>query len=103
MTTDPDFDDFDDFEPDPEPSDPSALVKHLRGLLQRQSREIASYAPVRRELAVHRAGIDTGTKLGQLFVKSYSGDLDPAAIRSEAAELGLVKADVLDPAPASAD
>lgn len=46
-----------------------------------------------RQIAFLQAGIDTGSKLGQMMMKTYEGELMPEAIRSEAVELGLVKAE----------
>lgn len=45
-----------------------------------------------REVAFLRAGIDTDTKLGKLFLGSYDGDLTPDAIKAEAKELGITPA-----------
>lgn len=47
---------------------------------------------LKRELAFTRAGIDTSSKLGQMFSKSYDGELDIEAIKAEATEIGAIKA-----------
>lgn len=69
------------------------LIKQLRGQLKAQEKGIAEAAAARRELAFLKAGIDTSTKLGTLFAKSYDGDLsDSDKLKAEATELGLLKA-----------
>lgn len=80
---DSDVDEFD--------QDPSALVKKLRGELKARDKELADAKSARRELAFLKAGIDTSTRLGQLFAKSFEGDVsDVEAIKAEATELGLI-------------
>lgn len=55
-----------------------------------------------RELAMLKAGIPTGTKVAQAFVKDYDGDLaDAEKIRSAAIEWGLWKPEGSDANPAT--
>lgn len=87
-----------------EPEDPSELVKHLRGLVKNQGKELSDLKNARRELAFVKAGIDTSTKLGQLFAKSFEGDVnDIEAIKAEAKELGILKDPSTDPATPPAE
>lgn len=44
-----------------------------------------------RQIAFLQAGVDTESKLGKMLMATYEGDMDPDAIRAEAAEIGLVK------------
>lgn len=53
-----------------------------RGVKAQQERDAAL-----REIAFLRAGIDTESKVGQMFVKAYDGDLDPEKIRAEWSEV----------------
>lgn len=46
-----------------------------------------------RELAFAKAGIDTDSKLGKMLLATYEGDLGKEAIRAEATEIGLLKAE----------
>jgi hypothetical protein len=56
-----------------------------------------------RELAMLKAGIPTGTKVGQAFVKEYDGDLAKTDdIRTAAVEWGLWKPEGADANPATA-
>lgn len=83
-------DDFDDpTDEGTEDTDPSALVKKLRNELKARDKALTEANLAKRELAFVRAGIDTSTKLGQLFAKSFEGDLDVEAIKAEAKELGI--------------
>lgn len=43
-----------------------------------------------RQIAFLQAGVDTQSKLGQMLMKTYEGELSPEAIRAEAVEVGLV-------------
>jgi hypothetical protein len=88
-----DVNDSDDLDGgDESADDPSALVKKLRGELKARDKELAEAKTARRELAFVKAGIDTSTKLGQLFVKSYDGDIaDVEAIKAEAVDLGILQ------------
>ena len=70
----------------------SDLLKRLRAEIRDRNSELATARAAQRELAFVKAGIDTSTKLGQLFAKSFEGDLsDIEAIKAEAKELGIIK------------
>ena len=76
----------------------SDLVRRLRAEIKDRNTRLAEAESAKRELAFVKAGIDTSSKLGQLFAKSFEGDVsDVEAIKAEAKELGL-----LDP-PAHAE
>jgi hypothetical protein len=47
-----------------------------------------------RQIAFLQAGVDTNSKLGQMLMKTYDGEMSPEAIRIEAAEIGLVQGEV---------
>lgn len=88
-----------DFSDDAEGADDTPLVKQLRAELKARDKALREAGDARREVAFLKAGIDTSTKLGALFAKSYEGDLsDLAALKAEAVELGLIKGET--PAPA---
>lgn len=72
-----------------EPHDPQLLVKHLRGVLKRQAAEAKALAPAKRELEFLKAGIDTTSRVGEMFFKSFEGDVEEA--RAEALELGILR------------
>lgn len=81
----------DDQDLDQDGGDPSELVKKLRAELKDRNAKLADAEGAKRELAFVKAGIDTSTKLGQLFAKSFDGDVaDIEAIKGEAKELGLI-------------
>jgi len=44
-----------------------------------------------RQIAFLQAGIDTESKIGQMLMKTYEGELTSDAIRNEAIEIGLIK------------
>jgi hypothetical protein len=66
-------------------------IKKLREKAEQGSAAIDENARLKREMAFMRAGIDTTSKPAQALIASYSGELDPDAIKAEAAEWGLVK------------
>ena len=49
--------------------------------------QAAEAEAAKREIAFLRAGVDVDSKLGQMFVKSYDGDLDVDKVKSEWAEI----------------
>lgn len=90
-------DEFDDIDPDPEDGD--NLVKNLRAQLKAARKEVNEYKELAtagqqavRERAFDKAGIPD-TKLGQMFRKSYDGDVTPEAIRAAAVEYELIAED----------
>ena len=74
-----------------ESAEDSDLVRRLRAEIKDRNSRLAEAETARRELAFVKAGIDTSSKLGQLFAKSFEGDVsDVEAIKAEAKELGLL-------------
>ena len=71
--------------------------------LRRKAREAdqlqARLATLERENAFAKAGVAVDDPKFKYFVKAYDGDLDPAAIKAELAETGLLQ----PAAPASAE
>ena len=63
--------------------DPSALVKALRKQLRDQAKELSDNKSAQRELTFIKAGINSDSPLGRLFMKSYEGELNPEAIQAE--------------------
>jgi hypothetical protein len=51
------------------------------------------------EIAMLKAGIPTGSKVGQAFVREYDGELDPATIKEAAVEWGLWQPEGSDAKP----
>lgn len=65
-------------------------LKHLREKAAKADEAEAALADARRENAILRAGIDTESKLGQMFVKAYDGDFaDVEALKAAAKEIGV--------------
>lgn len=98
--TDP-YDNRDD--PDFDPDDPDALAdggkqtpKNLRDAKERSDKRAKQ---LERENAVLKAGIDTTTPVGAMFLDAYKGDLTTEKIREEAAAVGAWK----DPAAVEAE
>lgn len=68
--------------------------------LRAQAANAEANASAQRELAFVKAGIDTSSKLGSMFVRTYEGELTADAIKAEATGL---PAEVFVAAPATAD
>lgn len=90
MTDEPD--NFDDDEPNDGQPDNHNL-RQLREKAKKHDDVARERDEARRELAFFKAGIPD-TKVAELFRKAYDGDVDPEAIRTAAAEYGLVDPDV---------
>lgn len=95
-------DDFD--EGDEPPQEPPARTvtlsrKQIRSLEQKAARADAA----ERELAFAKAGVDLADPKLSYFVKGYSGDLTPDAIKQEAINSGFLAAPQPDPETASKD
>lgn len=67
-------------------------LKELRQQAEAGRKAQAEAEAARRELAFIKAGVDTDSKLGQLLMKTYDGELTAEAIKAEAEELGAIKA-----------
>lgn len=73
-------------------NDKDENLKELRQQAEAGRKALAEAEAARRELAFIKAGVDTESKLGQLLMKTYDGELSPEAIKAEAEEIGAVKA-----------
>lgn len=71
--------------PDPEVP-PKDNLKELREAAKRGTEAAAKVTELERKLAFAEAGIDTKSKLGQLVVKGYDGELTAEAIQAFYAE-----------------
>lgn len=94
-----------DIEPtiEDEPADgPAQLREALKRAEKRaaEAEEKGSTADkLARENAMLRAGVDLDSKLGQMFSRSYEGDLDPEAVKAEWSELAPAPAPREEPKP----
>lgn len=68
-------DDDIDSDDEVEDEDPVVLIRQMRKQLKENSKALKETESAKRELALLKAGIDTSTKLGALFARSYDGDL----------------------------
>jgi len=59
----------------------------------------AELEAMKRQMAFVKAGVDIDTKLGQMLLKTYDGELDTEAIKAEATEVGAIKSAVAPPEP----
>ena len=59
----------------------------------------AELEQMKRQMAFVKAGVDIDTKLGQMLLKTYDGELDTEAIKAEATEVGAIKTAVATPEP----
>lgn len=73
-------------------------IKALRDKAKQADSISAEKSALERKVAVLEAGVNTSTPLGQMFLKSYEGDLTAEAIQAAAAEVGLVQGQP-DPQP----
>lgn len=79
---------------DQQQTDEKPFVRMKREDIQalEQSAAAAKEVPqLQKELAMARAGVDTESKLGKMFFKTYEGDLTKEAIIAEATEIGLLE------------
>ena len=76
---------------DNEDQEPQDNLKDLRRAADEGKAARAENDSLKRELAMAKAGIDTDTKLGKMFARSYDGELDIEAIRAEAREVGAIE------------
>lgn len=74
-------------------ADDSAVIRELRAKAREADKlraQAAEADALRRDLAFARAGIDTTTKVGAMFAKSFDGDLtDLDGLKAEALEHGV--------------
>lgn len=78
-----------DDEQDPEGQEPEPSPKDLRAAAADGKRARAEAEAAKRELAFHKAGINTDSTAGKMFMQFYEGDLEAAAIKAGFAELGI--------------
>lgn len=74
---------------DQDPNEPEG-VRQLREALEREKARNEDGAAAIRELNMLKAGVDTTSPTGQYFLETYSGDLDPEAIKAKASEIGVL-------------
>ena len=87
--------DFYDEETGQQTTGKNPLRQHLKELEKevQELRQLKMEAEnAKRELAFAKAGVPMGSPMAKYFVKGYDGELTPEAIRSAAAEAGLVAA-----------
>jgi hypothetical protein len=90
------YEDFQDFEDDDQPENESKqnpARAHMRKL-EKENKELRKereeLLALKREQAFIKAGIDTSTPLGKIFMKGYDGDVSPDAIQQAAIEAQLL-------------
>lgn len=93
--------DANDFEPENEvPKQRNPLREQLDRQaeeLKEKSIEVAEGNKARKELLFLKAGVDTDSKIGQIFLKGYDGGLTVDEIRAEAVEAKLIEATPANP------
>lgn len=73
---------------DPDEHDNPNVVRQLRDGLKSAKKEASEGLAAKRELAFLKAGVDTDSKLGKMFLRTFDGKLDDIeAIKSEWAEV----------------
>lgn len=77
--------------PDEKVSIPKKDLENLRGLASEGAKAAKRLEALERQQAFRDAGIDVSSKLGQMFVKSYDGELAADKIKEEAKSVGLIK------------
>jgi hypothetical protein len=90
------YEDFQDFEDDDQPENESKqnpARAHMRKL-EKENKELRKereeLLALKREQAFIKAGVDTSTPLGKIFVKGYDGEVTPEAIQQAAIEAQLI-------------
>jgi len=86
---------------DTTPEDEAAEADHIKSLREK-AKKADSVPALERKVAVLEAGINTSTPLGQMFLKSYDGELTPEAITEAASAVGLVEGQA-DPDPVAGE
>lgn len=91
--SDQDYDDDDDLdEGDQPPAEPPRTVTLSRKQIRSLEAKAARADAAERELAFAKAGVDLADPKLSYFVKGYSGDLTPDAIKQEAVNAGFLAA-----------
>lgn len=65
-------------------------VRNLRAALEREKQRADANEAAGRKLAMIEAGVDLSNPVAELFVSSYSGEMEPDAIKEAASKYGLV-------------
>lgn len=74
-----------------ESDDAPEHIKKLRAEAEQAKTLQKELEAKERQIAFLQAGVDTSTKLGQMLMKTYDGEMTPEAIKAEAADIGLVE------------
>lgn len=77
--------------------DESEGIKNLRAKADQADTATARAEAAERKLAFVEAGIPLASKPAQAFLASYSGEMNPEAIKAEALEWGLIQAEGTPP------
>lgn len=85
----------DDDDQEGKPSRGAAYIKTLEAQIEASNAETLA---AKRELLFIKAGVPTGTKMSEYFIKGYEGDLTVEAIRTAAIEATLIAETPPDPA-----
>lgn len=73
-----------------DPQGESPNIRQLREKAKAADEALAALAQAKRENAILRSGIDVDSKLGQMFLKAYDGDLDDIeTLKTAAKEIGV--------------
>ena len=64
-------------------------LKLLREKADRADEATKALAQMERKVAILESGIDTSSKVAELFLKSWDGENNPEAIKAAAAEYGI--------------
>lgn len=75
-----------------ESDDAPEHIKKLRAEAEQAKTLQKELEAKERQIAFLQAGVDTSSKLGQMLMKTYDGEMTPEAIKAEAVEIGLVDA-----------
>lgn len=79
--------------PNLESDDAPDHIKKLRAEAEQAKALQKELEAKERQIAFLQAGVDTNSKLGQMLMKTYEGEMSTDAIRAEAIEIGLFAAD----------
>lgn len=84
-------DENDENEPDAQrEADDKSWRRKLEADAREGKKAANELAAAKRELAMHKAGIDLDSKAGRLFAKAYDGDSTVEAVKAAAAEYDLI-------------
>lgn len=68
----------------------SSVIRDLRKQLKEANERLSTLAPLAKESAFEKAGVDLSDPRNKFFVEHYDGDLTPEAIREAAEPYGFV-------------